>query len=85
MDTSLDFSIEAKVCSGLMSRWLIISLLLALGARRGVGFGLACLAAAVLVPLLAVFAPIGLWVGIAQRLAFLLWFAWWLLASRASR
>lgn len=61
------------------------TLLLAVGARRGVGFALACLAAAVLVPLLAVFAPIGLWVGIAQRLAFLLWFGWWLLASRVAR
>lgn len=59
--------------------------LLALGARRGVGFALACLAAALLVPLLAVLAPIGLWVGIAQRLAFLLWFGWWLLASRGFR
>ena len=35
-------------------------------------------AAALLVPLLAVFAPIGPWVGIAQRLAFALWFGWWL-------
>ena len=54
------------------------ALLLALGARRGIGFALACLAAALLVPLLAVFAPIGPWVGIAQRLAFALWFGWWL-------
>jgi hypothetical membrane protein len=54
----------------------------ALGARRGARFALACLVAGVLVPLLAVFAPIGLWVGIAQRLAFALWFGWWLLASR---
>lgn len=60
-------------------------LLLALGARRGRGFTLACLSAALLVPLLAMFAPIGLWVGIAQRLAFLLWFGWWLLASRGVR
>lgn len=55
-------------------------LLLALGARRGAGFVLACLAAGVAVPLLAMFAPIGLWVGVAQRLAFGLWFGWWLLA-----
>lgn len=61
------------------------ALLLALGARRDIGFALACVAAALLVPLLAVFAPIGLWVGGAQRLAFALWFAWWLLASRGSR
>lgn len=60
------------------------ALLLALGARRGIGFALACLAAAMLVPVLAVFVPIGLWVGVVQRLAFALWFGWWLLASRAS-
>jgi hypothetical protein len=54
------------------------ALLSALGARRGIAFALACLAAAVLVPLLAAVAPIGLWVGVAQRLAFALWFGWWL-------
>lgn len=54
------------------------ALLLAFGARRGTGFALTCLAAALLVPLLAVFAPIGPWVGVAQRLAFALWFGWWL-------
>ena len=57
------------------------ALLLALGARRGMAFALASLAAAVLVPSIALFAPIGLWVGVAQRLAFALWFGWWLLAS----
>jgi hypothetical protein len=61
------------------------ALLLALGARRGAGFAMACLAAALLVPLLAAFAPIGLWVGIAQRVAFLLWFGWWVMASRGAR
>lgn len=60
------------------------ALLLAIGAKRGVGFALACVAAGVLVPLIAVLAPIGLWVGFAQRLVFALWFGWWLLASRAS-
>jgi hypothetical protein len=60
------------------------ALLLALGARRSIGFALACLAAALLVPLLAVFAPIGPWVSIAQRLAFALWFGWWRLAICAS-
>ena len=45
-------------------------LLLAVGARRGIGFSLACLLAGLLVPLLAVFAPVGSWVGLAQRLAF---------------
>jgi hypothetical protein len=54
------------------------ALLLALGARRGIAFTLACLAAAVLLPLLAALAPIGQWVGFAQRLAFALWFGWWL-------
>ena len=57
------------------------ALLLAMGAKRGIGFVLACGVAAVLVPLLAVLAPIGAWVGIAQRLAFALWFGWWLLAG----
>ena len=63
------------------------ALLLGIGAKRGIGFALTCVAAAVLVPLLAVLAPIGLWVGIAQRLAFALWFGWWLPAgsSVASR
>ena len=60
------------------------ALLLAIGARRGIGFALACLLAAVLVPLVALFAPIGLWVGLAQRCVFGLWFGWWLLASRAA-
>lgn len=63
-------------------------LLLALGARRGAGFAVACLSVGVLVPLLAVLAPVDAWVGLAQRLAFGLWLGWWLLAaamlSRAS-
>ncbi|MCR6495713.1 DUF998 domain-containing protein [Thermomonas sp. S9] len=59
------------------------ALLLALSAGRGRGFAGACVAAAVAVPLLAVLAPIGAWVGLAQRLAFLAWFGWWLLAARA--
>ena len=59
-------------------------LLLAVGARRGIGFSLACLLAGLLVPLLAVFAPVGSWVGLAQRLAFATWFGWWLVVSRAS-
>ena len=58
-------------------------LLLALDARRGAGFAFACLAAAVLVPLLAVLAPVDAWVGLAQRLAFALWLGWWLLAALA--
>ncbi len=60
-------------------------LLLAVGARRGPGFALACIGSGMLVPLLAVFAPIGAWVGVAQRLAFGLWFGWWLLAGWVSR
>ena len=59
--------------------------LLALGARRGPWFALACMAAGVLVPLLAVFAPVGVWVGVAQRLAFGLWFGWWCVAAWLSR
>lgn len=58
-------------------------LLLALGARRGAGFAMACIAAGLLVPLLAVLAPVGAWVGLAQRLAFAVWFGWWLLAAFA--
>ncbi|MGV8944304.1 DUF998 domain-containing protein [Thermomonas sp.] len=56
------------------------AVLLAFGARLGTAFGLVSLAAAVLVLLIAVFAPIGMWVGIAQRLAFVVWFGWWVLA-----
>lgn len=58
------------------------ALLLAIGARRGVLFALACLVAGLLVPLVAVVAPIGLWVGLAQRFAFATWFGWWLVADR---
>jgi hypothetical protein len=62
------------------------AMLLAAGARRGVGFALGSVAIGALVPIIAVLAPIGLWVGIAQRLAFALWFGWWLLAAwRLSR
>ena len=61
------------------------ALLLAVGARRGAGFALACAVAGVLVPLVAVFAPIGLWVGLAQRVAFAVWFCWWLAAAAATR
>ncbi|MDI1252069.1 DUF998 domain-containing protein [Thermomonas sp.] len=62
------------------------ALLLALGARRGATFALVSLAAAVLVPIIAVFAPVELWVGVAQRLAYALWFGWWVFAaSRLSR
>lgn len=56
-------------------------LLLALGARRGPLFAAACLLVGVLVPALAVLVPIGPWVGLAQRLAFGLWFGWWGLAA----
>jgi hypothetical protein len=62
------------------------AMLLTAGARRGAGFALASVAIGALVPIIAVLAPIGLWVGIAQRLAFALWFGWWLLAAwRISR
>ena len=62
------------------------AMLLAVGARRGAGFALGSVAIGALVPVIAVLAPIGLWVGIAQRLAFALWFGWWLLAAwRLSR
>lgn len=58
------------------------AVLLAFGARLGTTFGLVSLAAAVLVPVIAVFAPIGLWVGVAQRLAYGVWFAWWVFVAR---
>jgi len=62
------------------------ALLLGVGARRGAGFALGSVAIGALVPIIAVLAPIDLWVGIAQRLAFALWFGWWLLAAwRLSR
>ena len=57
------------------------ALLLALGQRQLCWLAVMSVAAGVLVPLLAVLAPVGAWVGLAQRLAFVLWFAWWLLAS----
>lgn len=52
--------------------------LLAVGARRDARLAGACLLAGALVPLLAVLAPVGAWVGLAQRLAFAAWFGWWL-------
>ena len=58
------------------------ALLLALGVRERPGLAWMSVIVGVLVPLLAVLAPIGLWVGVAQRLAFVLWFGWWLLVSR---
>ena len=62
------------------------AILLAASARRGAGFALGSVVIGALVPIIAVLAPIGLWVGIAQRLAFALWFGWWLLAAwRLSR
>lgn len=62
------------------------AILLGLAARRGAGFAWGSVAIGALVPIIAVLAPIGLWVGIAQRLAFGLWFGWWLLAAwRLSR
>lgn len=56
--------------------------LLALSARRGKGFAGLCLGAGLLVPLLALLAPTGIWIGLPLRFAFLLWFVWWLLAAR---
>ena len=59
------------------------TLLLALSAKRGLGFAAACLAVAVLLPLFGVLAPVDGWVGFEQRLALALWFCWWLLAARS--
>lgn len=57
------------------------ALMMALGLRQQRGLAVMSVAVGVLVPLLAVWAPIGAWVGLAQRLTFLLWFGWWLLVS----
>lgn len=54
------------------------ALLLAAGARRVPRIAVACLAAALLVPALALFAPAWLAPGLAQRLAFAAWFGWWI-------
>jgi len=59
------------------------ALLLGAGARRGAGFAFASVLAGLLLPVLTVLAPVGPWAGLAQRLAFALWFGWWLLAARA--
>lgn len=84
MDPSdMDTSMSRLHALAWMLWWIAFvpgAVLLAFGARRGTAFGLVSLAAAVLVPVIAVFAPIGLWVGVAQRLAFALWFVWWLFA-----
>ena len=54
----------------------------ALGTRGRRAFVLASVVAAVLVLVLAVLAPVALWVGVAQRIAFGVWFAWLALACR---
>lgn len=59
------------------------ALLLGLSVRRGWLFAAACLAVAMLLPLLGVLAPVDGWVGFEQRLALALWFGWWLLAARS--
>lgn len=61
------------------------ALLLAVGApdvRGRRAFALASVAAVVLVLVFAVLAPVALWVGMAQRIAFGVWFAWLVLAGR---
>lgn len=58
------------------------ALLLAVSAQRGFGFAASCVAVALLLPLFGVVAPVDGWVGFEQRLAFALWFFWWLLAAR---
>lgn len=62
---------------------LLASGMLRLRGQRG--FALASLLAAVLVLIFGVLAPIALWVGVAQRIAFGVWFAWLLLADRQHR
>lgn len=82
--TDLDAAMSRLHSLAWMLWWIAFvpgALLLALGARRGAVFTLLSLSAAVSVPVIAVLAPIGLWVGVAQRLAFALWFGWWLFAA----
>ncbi len=85
MDPSnMDTSMSRLHALAWMLWWIAFvpgALLLAVGARQGAAFALVSLLAAVLVPVIAVFAPIGLWVGVAQRLAFAVWFGWWLYAA----
>jgi hypothetical protein len=52
------------------------------GVRGRRGFALVSVVAAVLVLVFAVLAPVALWTGVAQRIAFGVWFAWLVLASR---
>ncbi len=90
MDPSdMDTSMSRLHALAWMLWWIAFvpgAVLVAFGARRGTAFGLVSLAAAVLVPVIAVFAPIGMWVGVAQRLAFAVWFGWWVfVAGGASR
>ena len=54
--------------------------LLALGSRRGATWALACVVAALLVPLLAVAGPAWFGPGLAAWLAIATWAAWWTMA-----
>ena len=53
-----------------------------LGVRGRRALALASVVAAILVLVFAVLAPVALWVGVAQRIAFGVWFAWLALATR---
>ncbi len=82
--TDMDATMSRLHALAWMLWWIAFvpgALLLAGGMRRGEMFAFATVVIAGLVPLVAVFAPIGQWVGVAQRLAFGLWFGWWLMAA----
>ena len=77
----------AAACGGLdavVDRLRPGALLLAIGRLgvRGAGLCAGVRGARLLVLVFAVLAPVALWVGVAQRLAFGVWFAWLVLASR---
>jgi hypothetical membrane protein len=89
---SLDASGENEAATRLhalvwMLWWLAFvpgGLLLAFSLRHQTpGFALGTAGMALLLPVLTVLAPIGLWVGMAQRLAYVVWLIWWCWAEWA--
>lgn len=86
--SDLDASGSRMHAAAWMLWWIAFvpaALLLAIGefgVRERRAFVLASVVAAALVLVFAVLAPVALWVGVAQRIAFGVWFAWLALASR---
>ncbi len=78
-----DFDASASRLHALMwMLWWIAfvpgALLLAAGQWRRPLLALICVTAGILLPVIALLAPIGLWVGLVQRMADGIWFGWWL-------